>query len=152
MGLTKSFIKEKTERKWYLVDLENQVLGRVASKIAMILRGKDKSSFTPHEDVGDFVIAINAKGIHLTGNKLRDKYYHHYTNHIGGIKDYTAEKLLKRKPGELLYRAVKGMLPKSTLGRHQLKKLKIYPGAEHPHQAQTPEVLNLKAKNQHLRG
>jgi len=143
MGPTKSFIKEKTDRKWFLVDLEGQILGRAASKIAMILRGKTKAVFTPHEDVGDFVIAINAKSVHLTGNKLKDKKYYHYTGYVGGLKEYTAEKLLERKPEELIYRAVRGMLPKNILGKSQLKKLKIYPGSEHPHGAQTPEVLKL---------
>lgn len=146
MGFTKSFRKEKTERNWYLVDLQGLVLGRAASKIAMILRGKDKATFTPHEDVGDFVVAINAKGIALTGKKLTDKKYWHYTGYIGGLKEYKADKLLARRPEQLIYRAVKGMLPKNIRGRQQLKKLKIYPGAQHPHEAQTPQVLNLKEK------
>lgn len=146
MGLTKSFFKDKTDRKWFLVDLQGQVLGRAASKIAKILRGKNKGIFTPHQDVGDFVIAINAQSIHLSGNKVKDKMYYHHTGHIGGIKEYSAEKLLKRKPEELIYRAVKGMLPKTSLGRKQLKKLRVFAGAEHPHAAQTPEVLNLKSK------
>ena len=146
MGLTKTFPKETSERKWHLVDLKNQVLGRAASKIAMILRGKDKSTYTPNQDVGDFVVAINANSIRLTGNKLRDKMYYHYTGHIGGIKEYNAERLLNNKPEELIYRAVKGMLPRNVLGRNQLKKLKIYPGSDHPHASQKPEALNLKDK------
>ena len=143
MGLTKSFTKEKSQRKYYLVDLNGQVLGRAASQIAMILRGKTKGQFTPHSDVGDFVVAINAKDIRLTGSKLQEKMYYHHTGHIGGLKEYTAEKLLQRKPEEVIRRAVKGMLPKTFLGKKQLKKLKIYAGAEHPHSAQKPEVRNL---------
>lgn len=143
MGFTKSFDQNAVERKWYVIDLKDQVLGRAASRIAMILRGKDKASFTPHADVGDFVVAINAKNIKLTGNKLQKKNYAHYTGHIGGIKEYPAEQLLARKPEELIKRAVKGMLPKNILGGRQLAKLKIYPGAEHPHAAQQPEPLTL---------
>ena len=146
MAVTISFQKETTERKWYLVNLKDQVLGRAASKIAMILRGKDKAIFTPHQDVGDFVVVINADGVHLTGKKWQKKMYYHYTGHIGGLKEYTAEKLLARRPEELIRRAVKGMLPKNILGRHQLKKLKIYAGAEHPHAAQKLESLNLSDK------
>ena len=144
MRITKSFTKDVSKRKWYLIDLKDQVLGRAASKIAMVLRGKDKASFTPHDDVGDFVIAINAQSVKLTGNKVKDKMYYHYTGFIGGLKEYNAEKLLQRKPQELMYRAVKGMLPKTNLGRHQLKKLKVYAGSEHPHEAQQPQVLDLK--------
>lgn len=144
MGLTKSFYKKDADRKWYLVDLKGQVLGRAASRIAKILKGKTKAPFTPHQDVGDFVVVINAGDIKLTGNKTQDKMYYHYTNHIGGIKEQSAETLLKRKPEMLIYRAVKGMLPRTILGRAQLKKLKIYPGAEHPHSAQNPEPLQLK--------
>lgn len=141
MGFTKSFTKESGNRQWFLVDCQGQVLGRVASRIAMVLRGKVKATFTPHQDVGDFIVAINAESIQLTGNKVQDKKYYHYTGYVGGLKEYTAEKLLQRKPEELLFRAVKGMLPKTKLGRKQIKKLKIYSGAEHPHGAQTPEVL-----------
>jgi large subunit ribosomal protein L13 len=146
MGLNKSYTKEKSARKWYLVDLKGQTLGRAASKIAMILRGKTKATFTPHEDVGDFVVAINAKSVRLTGNKLRDKIYYHHSGYIGGIKEFSAERLLQRKPEELIYRAVKGMLPKTHLAKHQLKKLKIYMGAEHPHLAQRPEIIDMKTK------
>lgn len=146
MGLTKSFTKEKSPRKWVLVDLQGQVLGRAASRIAMILRGKTKGQFTSHDDVGDFVVAINAKGVRLTGNKLQEKMYYHHSEYIGGLKEYTAEKLLERKPEEVIRRAVKGMLPKTFLGKKQLKKLKIYPGADHPHRAQTPEVASLPSR------
>src|SRR5262249_43743821 len=144
--LTKSFAKEKSPRKFVLIDLNGQVLGRAASQIAMLLRGKTKAQFTPHSDVGDFVVAINAKGIRLTGNKLQEKMYYHHSEFIGGLKEYTAEKLLDRKPEELIRRAVKGMMPKTFLGKKQLKKLKIYAGAEHPHSAQTPEVWNLRSR------
>lgn len=146
MGLTKSYTKESTPRNWYLIDLKGQVLGRAASKIAMILRGKDKARFTPHDDVGDFVVAINAKEIHLSGKKRQDKMYYHYTGYIGGLKEYNAERLLNSKPEELIRRAVRGMLPKNILGRHQLKKLKIYAGSEHPHSAQKPQPLTLSKK------
>lgn len=146
MGLTKSFTKGKSQRNWVLVDLDGQVVGRAASRIALILRGKTKSQFTPHDDVGDFVVAINAKGLRLTGNKLQQKIYVHHTGYIGGLKEYTAEKLLERKPEEVIRRAVKGMLPKTFLGKKQLKKLKIYPGAAHPHRAQTPEVASLPGR------
>jgi large subunit ribosomal protein L13 len=146
MGVTKSYTKESAPRNWYLIDLKDQILGRAASKIAMILRGKDKASFTPHDDVGDFVVAINAKEIHLTGKKRQDKMYYHYTGYIGGLKEYNAERLLNSKPEELIRRAVRGMLPKNILGRHQLKKLKIYAGSEHPHSAQKPQPLTLSKK------
>ncbi len=142
MRITESFTKEESQRKWIIIDLKGQVLGRVASKIAMVLRGKTKPTFTPHDDVGDFVIAINAKDIRLTGNKMKEKLYHHHSGYIGGIKEFTAEKLLERSPEMLIYRAVKGMLPKNHLAKHQIKKLKIYSGSEHPHAAQKPQVLS----------
>ncbi|HCU25021.1 MAG TPA: 50S ribosomal protein L13 [Deltaproteobacteria bacterium] len=145
MHLTKSYTKEKSKRNWILVDLNGQVVGRVASRIAMILRGKNKGQFTPHDDVGDFVVAINAKGLKLTGDKIHKKMYYHHSEFIGGLKEYSAEKLLERKPEEVIYRAVKGMLPKTFLGKKQLKKLKIYAGAEHPHAAQKPEITTFKA-------
>lgn len=141
MRMTKTFTKAASARKWYVIDLQGKVLGRAASQIARVLRGKNKSTFTPHEDTGDFVVAINAKGLKLTGNKLRDKIYHHHSGYIGGIKDRSAAALLARKPEELVFRAVKGMLPKTHLGKKQIKKLKIYAGADHPHSAQRPEAL-----------
>jgi len=146
MKLTQSFTKEKNPRGWVIVDLQGQTLGRAASEIAMILRGKTKPIFTPHDDVGDFVVAINAKGIKLTGNKLRDKIYHHHSGYIGGIKDYSAQKLMDKSPEEVIRRAVKGMLPKTHLAKHQIRKLKIYAGAEHPHAAQQPKAVNLNRK------
>jgi large subunit ribosomal protein L13 len=133
----------EVERGWYLVDLENKVLGRAASEIAKILRGKHKATFTKHIDVGDFVIVINAAKVKLTGRKLDLKLYRHHSDYPGGLKTETARKLLERKPEMLIEEAVKGMLPKSEMGRRLLKKLKIYPGPEHPHQAQQPVTLEL---------
>lgn len=130
-------------RKWYVVDLADQNLGRAASKIAYILRGKHKPSFTPHIDDGDFVIAINADKIKLTGKKMEKKMYYHHTGYVGSLKAFNAEKMEIRHPGEIITKAVKGMLPAGPLGRAQLRKLKIYQGAEHPHGAQMPEVLSL---------
>lgn len=129
------------DRKWYVVDAEDLVLGRLASEIATRLRGKHKPVYSTFMDTGDFVVVLNAGKVRLTGKKWDDKVYYHHTGYIGGIKDETAAKLRDRKPEELVYRAVKGMLPKNSLGRQQLKKLKIYAGAEHPHEAQQPEVL-----------
>ncbi len=146
MKTTKSFTKQNQNRRWFVLDCQDLVLGRAASQIAKILRGKNLPTFTPQDDVGDFIVAINAEKIKLTGKKRSDKMYYHYTGHIGGIKGYNAEELLQRHPEDLLYRAVRGMLPKNTLSRHQLKKLKIYRGAEHPHASQTPEPLKLHPK------
>ncbi|MFN3197495.1 MAG: 50S ribosomal protein L13 [Bradymonadia bacterium] len=129
--------------KWFVVDLEGQTLGRAASKIAHVLRGKHKPTFTPHIDDGDFVVIINAEKVKLTGNKLQDKMYYKHTGFVGGIKETNAEKLLARHPDELIRKAVKGMLPRGPLGRAQLRKLKIYAGGEHPHSAQQPTVLDL---------
>ncbi|NJD91169.1 MAG: 50S ribosomal protein L13 [Geobacter sp.] len=130
-------------REWYLVDVENKVLGRVATEIANILRGKKKPIFTPSVDTGDFVIVINAEKIALTGNKLADKTYYSHSSFPGGIKSITAGKLLEKKPEDLLRTAVKGMLPKNKLARHMLSKLKIYSGSAHPHKAQMPKVFEL---------
>ncbi len=131
------------EREWYVVDLEGKTLGRVASQIAMVLRGKNKPTFTPHVDTGGFVIAINADKIRVTGNKLLQKKYYHHTGYMGGLRDISLEKLLEKDPGAVLKHAVRGMLPKGILGRNQLKKLRVFAGAEHPHQAQQPKVLEL---------
>lgn len=141
----KTFIanKDNVEREWYLVDADGKILGRLASEIASRLRGKHKPVYTPHADAGDFIVVVNAEKISLTGKKLSDKNYYHHTGYPGGIKSITAEKLLKAKPEELLRTAVKGMLPKNTLGRAMLKKLKIYKGSVHPHDAQEPKVLNI---------
>jgi large subunit ribosomal protein L13 len=125
-------------RNWVLVDLEGKTLGRAATAIANILRGKTKPQFTPHVDTGDFVVAINAEKIRLTGDKWDKKKYHRHSGYPGGIRSFTARQMMQRKPTELLRQAVKGMLPKTSLGSKLLKKLKIYAAAEHPHQAQQP--------------
>ncbi|HCX50421.1 MAG TPA: 50S ribosomal protein L13, partial [Bacillus sp. (in: Bacteria)] len=130
----------EVERKWYVVDAEGQTLGRLASEVASILRGKNKPTFTPHVDTGDHVIIINAEKIHLTGNKLNDKIYYRHTNHPGGLKQRTALEMRTNYPVQMLELAIKGMLPKGRLGRQVSKKLNVYAGAEHPHQAQKPEV------------
>ncbi len=124
---------------WILFDAEGQTLGRLASKIAMVLRGKTKPTFTPHLDTGEFVVVVNAEKVKLSGNKLKDKYYYHHTGYPGGLKAVRAEQLLAKKPTEVLRLAVKRMLPKNALNRNILaKKLKLYAGPEHPHQAQQP--------------
>jgi large subunit ribosomal protein L13 len=135
--------KEEVNRDWYLVDAENQVLGRMATAIANVLRGKNKPTFTPSVDTGDFVVVVNAEKIALTGNKVADKTYYSHSGYPGGIKSITAGKLLEKKPEDLIRIAVKGMLPKNKLARHMLSKLKIYAGTEHPHKAQQPRVLGL---------
>jgi large subunit ribosomal protein L13 len=134
--------KEVT-RDWYVVDAENQVLGRIATKIADVLRGKNKPIFTPSVDTGDFIIVINAEKIALTGNKRADKTYYSHSGYPGGIKAITAGKLLDKKPEALIKHAVKGMLPKNKLAYHMLNKLKIYAGAVHPHEAQQPKALTI---------
>jgi len=130
-------------RDWYLIDVENKVLGRVATEIASILRGKKKPIYTPSVDTGDFVIVVNAEKIALTGNKLADKTYYSHSGFPGGLKSITAGKLLEKKPENLLKTAVKGMLPKNKLARHMLSKLKIYSGTAHPHKAQMPKVFEI---------
>lgn len=141
----KTFVakEEEVARKWYVVDAKDKVLGRLATQIAMRLRGKHKPIFTPHADTGDFVVVLNADKVALTGKKWGKKIYYHHTGYVGGLKQITAEKLLEKKPEDLLRFAVKGMLPKNSLGRRQLKKLKIYVGTDHPHEAQQPEVLEI---------
>jgi large subunit ribosomal protein L13 len=136
----KSFVARKGEvpRQWFVVDAQGKVLGRLASRVAMILRGKNKPTFTPHEDAGDFVVVVNAAQVQLTGRKLDQKFYYRHSGYPGGIKSTTARQLLQRKPEEVLRHAVRGMLPKNSLGRRLLKKLKIYAQGEHPHQAQQP--------------
>ncbi len=135
--------KGEVSRDWYLVDAEDKVLGRLASEIAHRLRGKHKPVYTAHTDTGDFVIVVNAEKISLTGKKLADKIYYRYSGYPGGLSTTTAGRMLKEKPEELLRTAVKGMLPKNTLGRAMLKKLKIYTGGDHPHTAQCPRILTL---------
>jgi large subunit ribosomal protein L13 len=136
--------KEDVARKWFIVDAKGKVLGRMASSIASVLRGKHKTDYTPHVDTGDFVIVINAGEVRLTGNKLEDKKYYHHTGWQGHIEDETAAELRARKPEQMVTLAVKGMLPTTTLGRHMLKKLKVYSGSEHPHAAQQPQPLNIE--------
>jgi large subunit ribosomal protein L13 len=139
----KSYMARKMEvpRDWYVVDAQGKVLGRLATRVAMILRGKNKASFTPHADAGDFVVVVNAAQVRLTGRKLDQKCYYRHSGYPGGLKTTTARQLLQRKPEEILRHAVRGMLPKNSLGRSLLKKLKIYAGGEHPHQAQQPVSL-----------
>jgi len=132
---------KEIERKWFVVDAENKVLGRLASEIAIRLRGKHKPNYSTHMDVGDFIVVVNAEKVKLTGNKLDDKIYYHHSGWIGGLKERSAKEMLEKKPTDLLKFAVKGMLTKNSLGRKQLKKLKIYAGGEHPHAAQQPEML-----------
>ena len=133
--------KEDFEHKWYLVNAEGKVLGRLSTELAKILKGKNKPTYTPHVDTGDFVIVVNAGKITLTGKKMKDKIYYHHTGYPGGIKEMNAEKLLARKPTEMIRMAVRGMLPKNSLGRQMLRKLKIYAGPNHPHEAQKPISL-----------
>lgn len=131
------------ERKWYVVDAQDKVLGRLATEIATRLRGKHKPTYSTFMDVGDFVVVVNADKVRLTGKKWDDKVYYRHTGYMGGIKQQTAKELLEKKPEDLVFKAVRGMLPKNSLGRKQLKKLKVYAGGEHPHTAQQPEALEL---------
>jgi large subunit ribosomal protein L13 len=135
--------EQEIEKKWYLVDAKDMVLGRLATQIAVRLRGKHKPIFTPHADTGDFVVVINADKVALTGNKWDNKIYYRHSGYIGGLKQISARKLIEKRPDQVLYMAVKRMLPKNSLGRRQLKKLKIYAGSEHPHEAQNPQLLNI---------
>jgi len=141
----KTYIPKEAEieKKWYLVDAEGKILGRLASKIAQILSGKNKPIYTPHMDVGDFVVVINAQKVKVTGGKEEKKMYYHHTGYPGGIKGIVYEDLLKKKPAMIIQEAVRGMLPKSKLGRKMFKKLKVYAGGKHPHQAQEPEKIEL---------
>ena len=145
----KTYIPKKAEIKknWYLVDAEGKILGRLASKIAQILSGKNKPIYTPFLDTGDFVVVINAKKVKVTGGKEKKKKYYHYSGYPGGMKEIVYEKLLEKKPAIIIQKAVKGMLPKSKLGRKMIKKLKVYAGTEHRHQAQSPEKIELEDCN-----
>jgi large subunit ribosomal protein L13 len=136
--------KEELDHKWYLVNAEGKVLGRLSAELAKILKGKNKPTYTPHLDTGDFVVVVNAEKITLTGKKMKDKIYYHHTGYPGGIKEMNAEKLLAKKPTEMIRMAVKGMLPKTSLGRQMLRKLKIYAGPNHPHESQKPISLELR--------
>ena len=136
--------KETVERKWYVIDAEGKSLGRVASLAATYLRGKHKPTYTPHIDCGDNIIIINAEKVKLTGNKLEDKMYYNHSQYTGGLRERTAKEMIKQYPEEMIERAVKGMLPHTRLGRQMYKKLFVYAGAEHKHQAQKPESLEVK--------
>lgn len=138
---TKHANEATVKRNWYVVDGTNQTVGRMCSKIAAILRGKNKTSYTPHVDTGDYIIVTNAAKVVLTGDKLNQKMYDHFTGYPGGLKEETAANLLKRHPEMIVERAVKGMLPKNRLGRKMFKKLFVYAGAKHPHTAQQPKEL-----------
>ena len=129
------------ERKWYVVDAAGQTLGRLASEVATVLRGKNKPTYTPHVDTGDYVIIVNAEKIKVTGKKLDQKIYYHHSDYVGGMKETTLREMLAKKPEKVVELAVKGMLPKGPLGREMFTKLHVYAGAEHPHTAQKPEVL-----------
>lgn len=135
--------KETVERKWYVIDAEGKPLGRVASKAAYMLRGKHKPTFTPHIDCGDYIIIVNAEKVLLTGNKLNDKKYYNHSMYAGGLRERTAKEMIERYPEEMIERAVKGMLPKGRLGRQMYKKLFVYAGPEHKHEAQKPTVIEL---------
>ncbi|MCL2186126.1 MAG: 50S ribosomal protein L13 [Treponema sp.] len=131
------------ERKWYIIDAQGLVLGRVAAKVAAIVRGKNKAIFVPHQEIGDFVVVINAEKIVVTGRKAKQKMYYHHSGYIGGLKANNFEKVIARHPTQPLEAAIKGMLPKGPLGRKMAKNVKIYAGAEHPHSAQNPITLEL---------
>ncbi len=140
-----SFIAKpaEIERKWYVVDAEGKTLGRLASEVAMVLRGKNKPIYTPHVDCGDYVIVINAEKVVVTGKKRTNKIYKKHTGYPGGLREITFDKLQQKKPEEIIRHAVKGMLPDGKLGRQMFKKLKVYAGSEHPHTAQKPEALEI---------
>lgn len=141
----KSYMAKPNEadKKWYVVDAEGQTLGRLASKIAPILTGKNKPTYTPHVDTGDFVIVINAEKVHLTGNKRDNKMFRWHTGYMGGLKEKTYGEMLEKQPERLVRRTIKGMLPKTKLGNKMAKKLKVYKGPNHKHEAQQPEVIEL---------
>ena len=142
----KSFMASPStiERKWYVVDATGHTLGRLASEIASILRGKNKPTYTPHIDTGDYVIVVNADKIQVTGKKLDQKVYYNHSDYVGGMKETTLREKMAKKPEDVIYLAVKGMLPKGPLGREMITKLHVYAGADHKHQAQKPEGLEIK--------
>ena len=133
----------EVRREWYLVDAADKTLGRLASEIARRLRGKHKAEYTPHVDTGDYIVVVNAEKIRVTGNKMADKMYHRHTGYIGNLKTVSLEKLLQTAPERVLQTAVKGMMPRNPLGRAMLKKLRVYAGTEHGHQAQQPKILDI---------
>lgn len=137
------FAESQDKIKWYIVDVKDKILGRVASRIATVLKGKHKPTYTPFMNSGDFVVVVNAEKIAVTGNKLTSKIYYHHSQYPNGLKAEPLEKRLARKPEDIVYKAVWGMLPKGSLGRDMIKKLKVYSGNNHPHQAQTPENLSI---------
>lgn len=143
--MTKTYMAkpQEVQRSWYLLDADGQTVGRLASEIAKRLRGKHKPEYTPHVDTGDYIVVINADKIHISGNKNQDKYYYHHTGFPGGIKSQSFNDLKASKPEQILEKAVKGMIPRGPLGRQMLKKLKIYAGTEHKHEAQQPKPLNI---------
>jgi large subunit ribosomal protein L13 len=134
----------EVERRWYVVDAEGQTLGRLATEIARILRGKNKPQYTPHVDTGDFVVVVNAEKVVVTGKKAEQKVYRRHSGYPGGLKETSYEQMMERRPTEILRRAVKGMMPKNRLARQQLRKLKIYAGPEHPHAAQNPQSYEVR--------
>ena len=134
---------DTVRRDWYLVDATNKTLGRLASELALRLRGKHKPEYTPHVDTGDYIVVVNAEKIKVTGNKMADKIYYHHTGYIGNMKSESLEKLLARAPERVIETAVKGMLPKNSLGRKMFRKLKVYAGPEHQHTAQQPKTLDI---------
>lgn len=135
---------EEVKKEWWVIDASNHTLGRLAAEVASVLRGKRKPIFTPNVDTGDFVVIVNAEKIMVTGNKLSGKMYHHHSGYPGGLKSVSLEKLLQEKPESVIEKAVWGMLPKNSIGRQTIKKLKVYAGPEHPHQAQQPKALKVR--------
>ncbi len=144
IGVTKAAKPAEVERAWHIVDATGVVLGRLAARSARILQGKSKTSYTPHVDTGDFVVVINAAKIKVTGKKLASKTYYHHSGYPGGLKERSLEDLIVSDPSEVIRLAIKRMLPKTKMGRKMIKKLKVYRGAEHPHDAQMPQVLDIK--------
>ena len=134
---------EAVTRDWFVVDADGKTLGRLASEIAHRLRGKHKAEYTPHVDTGDYIVVVNAEKVHVTGNKAKDKMYHHHTGYIGNLKSISFEKLIDKAPERAIQSAVKGMLPRNPLGRDMFRKLKVYAGTEHPHASQQPQELNI---------
>ncbi len=143
MKITKSMREQDVQRSWYVVDAQGQTLGRLTSRIASILRGKHKPEFTPHVDCGDYVIVVNAEKVHVTGQKMNQKKYYRHSGYPGGLKQITLRDQLQKFPNRVIELAVRGMLPKNRLGRQMFKKLKVYSGTAHPHEAQQPETLEL---------
>ncbi len=143
MKITKSMREQDVQRSWYVVDAQGQTLGRLTSRIASILRGKHKPEFTPHVDCGDYVIVVNAEKVHVTGQKMNQKKYYRHSGYPGGLKQITLRDQLQKFPNRVIESAVRGMLPKNRLGRQMFKKLKVYSGTAHPHEAQQPKTLEL---------